>query len=139
MHLFRFALSLEDNVDSTRSSILEASRYFWIERMILIAQRDRRCLSYASTTFPNVPCPSNLIIESEKSASVSRISHDHETLTSIRERCIWVDHIVAIVIIILFVGSCILRQTIRTRSNTFSSGKKANLHRERPGQRHPWP
>lgn len=67
MHLLRLVLSFEAKVDNTRSSIFEASRYFWTERMILTAHRVLRCLSYASTTFPNVPWPSNLIMRSVSS------------------------------------------------------------------------
>lgn len=65
MHLLRLVLSFRARVDSTRSSILEASRYFWTDRIILTAHRVFFFLSYASTTLPNVPCPSSLIISSD--------------------------------------------------------------------------
>lgn len=42
----------------------DASRYFCTERMILIAHLVRLRLSYASTTFPNVPWPSKRETES---------------------------------------------------------------------------
>jgi hypothetical protein len=66
MHLLRLVLSFDARVDKTRSSILEASLYFWTDRMILTAQRVFFFLSKASTTLPKVPCPSSFTTESGK-------------------------------------------------------------------------
>lgn len=65
IHLLRFALSLSASVESTLSSILEASRYFCTERIILMATFVFFRLSYASTTLPNVPWPRSLLISSK--------------------------------------------------------------------------
>jgi hypothetical protein len=66
MHLFRLWRSFDARVDNTRNSILDASRYFCTERIIFTAHRVFRWLSYASTTFPNVPCPRSRMMESAK-------------------------------------------------------------------------
>ena len=102
MHLFRFVLSLDANVDSTRNSIFDASRYFCTERIIFTAHRTFRCLSYASTTLPKVPWPSKRIIESISCQQVlSPLSKDN--LTSIRKWRICLDYIMSIIIINFFV------------------------------------
>ena len=66
IHRFLLVSSLDARVDRTRSSIREASRYFWTDLMIFTAQRVFLCLSYASTTLPNVPWPRRRIIESSR-------------------------------------------------------------------------
>ena len=48
----------------TRTSILLASRYFGMARMILIATRLLVSWSTASTTLPNVPWPRSFIVRS---------------------------------------------------------------------------
>src|SRR2546421_11606088 len=81
IHLFRFVLSFSDNVDRTRSSMRDASRYFCTERIILTAHFVFLFLSKASTTFPNVPWPRSLTMESAntlvdgKSLKTSPIAH----------------------------------------------------------------
>jgi hypothetical protein len=64
MHLFRLVLSFSDNVERTRSSMRDASRYFCTERIILTAHFVFLFLSKASTTFPKVPWPKSLTMES---------------------------------------------------------------------------
>ncbi len=66
MHLYRFSGSLFRRVCSTRSSILAASRYFWMERIIFRATCSCRTMSKALTTLPNVPWPRSLSTRSRK-------------------------------------------------------------------------
>lgn len=49
----------------TRTSILLASRYFGIARIILMATRLFVSMSTASTTLPNVPWPNSRTVRSE--------------------------------------------------------------------------
>src|ERR1700761_8804421 len=100
MHLLRLLRSLEASVERTRSSMRLASRYFWTERMILMAQRDFFRRSHASTTLPNVPWPKSLTILSVESAR-SRILG---TLTSVGQACLGLDEIVAVAVVVLVLG-----------------------------------
>src|SRR2546421_12718336 len=74
IHLFRFVLSFSDNVDRTRSSMRDASRYFCTERIILTAHFVFLFLSKASTTFPKVPWPKSLTMESAIKGLANEIS-----------------------------------------------------------------
>jgi hypothetical protein len=72
IHLFRFSWSFALSVERTRSSIREASRYFWTDLMILTATSLSRLLSRALTTLPNVPCPRSDSISSALLSAPSR-------------------------------------------------------------------
>ena len=60
----RFMGSRSLSFCKTRTSILLASRYFGMARIILIATLVLFWVSTASTTFPNVPCPKSRTVRS---------------------------------------------------------------------------
>src|SRR5436305_11893264 len=112
MHLFRLVLSFSDKVERTRSSIRDASRYFCTERIILTAHFVFLFLSKASTTFPKVPWPRSLTMES----AIKGLADENfwifirRLLTSVGKIGIWGDNVVAIFVINLLVLGEILRK-----------------------------
>lgn len=66
MQRFWLCLSFDANVESTRSSIREASRYLGTERMTLIAHSVFFLRSQAWTTLPKVPWPRSFMIWSAR-------------------------------------------------------------------------
>lgn len=67
----RFIGSRSLSFCSTRTSILLASRYFGIARMILMATLVLFVVSTASTTFPNVPWPNRRTVRSNYRCELS--------------------------------------------------------------------
>ena len=87
----------------------DASRYFCTERIILTAHFVFLFLSKASTTFPNVPWPRSLTMESANEL-VDEIPKEHvRLLTSLCQMGIWGDNVVTIFVINLLVFGEVLR------------------------------
>ena len=106
MHRFRFSWSFAFRVDNTRSSIREASRYFWTDLMILIATSLFLLRSRACTTFPSVPWPKSFVTESA-SWLVSRCGRSEALgkLTSFSQLGIWHHNVVPVIVIDLAILS----------------------------------
>ena len=99
MHLFRFVLSFSDNVERTRSSMRDASRYFCTERIILTAHFVFFFLSKASTTFPKVPWPRSRTMESASASADGELERHVTLLTSLCQIGIWSDDIMTVFVI----------------------------------------
>jgi hypothetical protein len=103
MHLFRFVLSFNDNVERTRSSMRDASRYFCTERIILTAHFVFLFLSKASTTFPKVPWPRSLTMESASELVDEKPERHIRLLTSLRQIGIGGDNVMTVFVVDLLV------------------------------------
>lgn len=97
----RFKGSLSLSFWRTRTSILLASRYFGIARMILMATLLLVWVSTASTTLPNVPWPKSRTVRSESNGRQheARRGKAASGLTSTRNHVVRNDDVVALLVI----------------------------------------
>jgi hypothetical protein len=124
MHLFRFVLSFSDKVERTRSSMRDASRYFCTERIILTAHFVFLFLSKASTTFPKVPWPRSLTMESADVLVDKTTGKCVILLTSLCQIGIWGDNVMTVFIINLLMLGDVLQNV---NSCQTSMGKTTNI------------
>jgi hypothetical protein len=84
---------------NTRTSMRLASRYFCMARMILIATRLFVSMSTASTTLPNVPCPSKRTVRSSQIDELVGMDNNYGKPTALIDYVIWGDDVVTLFII----------------------------------------